>query len=202
MKYIICFYILSMATICHAQKSLKNEVALGYSYAYFYDSTGWKTNDFSNIRFPVLFLTRSFGKNVFANLSYGKYVFRYTKDKFSTDIFNYERNKLLTRVFTKVSLGTGYKISTKLITLKANLGLTYEFAGQSIIFRYAGKNQYFDEAIYDVYLYKYMGASAGLSISHPIFRSLFGELRGEYSKMFGGIDRRQMMLYYSIGYKF
>jgi hypothetical protein len=198
---LLSFAFLSMALLCHAQKSTKNEFSIGYfSAGEYFDSSAFKLTDFNKGKHISLNYTRLFGKNFSVGLSYSRCVFYYIPTPYP-DLF--EDNTILWREQKTFAANLGIGVSKWSISAKAKAGIRYNIVGyKAEHYFYFGGGGSWEEPVQGSVAYGKLGAKLGASISHPIIWRFFGELDCEYARMFTGADRNQLLLSYRIGFKF
>lgn len=193
-----------MALLCHAQKTFKNEVSLGYySAGEFFDTSAFKISSFSEGRSPSICYTRLFHKNLSVGLSYTRCYFNYLPTNPAHYPKRLKDNTIRYREQQTISTNLGYEISKGPIYIKAKAGIRYNLEGfKSEHLFYYGSVGFWEEPVSGYQAYGKFGAKLGASIQHPIIWRFFGELDCEYAKMFSGGDQTQMLLSYRIGFKF
>jgi hypothetical protein len=124
---LLSFAFLSMALLCHAQKSTKNEFSIGYfSAGEYFDSSAFKLTDFNKGKHISLNYTRLFGKNFSVGLSYSRCVFYYIPTPYP-DLF--EDNTILWREQKTFAANLGIGVSKWSISAKAKAGIRYNIVG-------------------------------------------------------------------------
>lgn len=196
---LLAFGFLSSALLCHAQKSFKNEVSLGYfSAGEFFDTSAFKVSPFTKGKNISLNYTRLWGNKLTVGLSYAQCTFNYlpTLEKLESNTIEWREQKTF-------SADIGFRVSKWSFSAKAKTGIRYNLTGN--------KKEHYGSTLHSGGWkeghggskdYGKLGAKLGASIQHPIIWRFFGELDCEYARMFSGGDRNQLLLSYRIGFRF
>lgn len=197
---LLCFTFLSMALLCHAQKTFKNEVSLGYFNAgEFFDTSAFNISTFTRGKNISINYTRLFGKNLTVGLTYARCYFRYLPTP-TPEIL--QPNSIGSRYQKTLTANIGYEFSKWSLSARAKAGLRYNLKGLKSEHYSQTPASWGWESRGGIDEYGKIGVSLGVSIQHPIIWRFFGELDCEYAKMFSGADRNQLLLSYRIGFKF
>lgn len=197
MKHLSLIVVLFIsATLCHAQKAVKNELGVGYFPAgYFFDGNGFEISPFAKGWSPVLMYTRNHAHRISSSVMYASYFFGYPfEDKISGP-------QLVHRSIQRVSLSGGYTLPAGWFQFRVKAGLNYCWG-------YRGKESYYyapsswENWHYTSEVYGKWGLVTGFSINHKIVWGLFGSIQADYVRMFKCIDPNQLYLSYSLGYRF
>ncbi len=202
MKTLFSIILLGVTFLSHAQKTPKNELCFGYINAgYFFDSTSMELSRFVKGRNFSLSYSRIFDNRFLLNITYARTSYKYFNDP--QPAF-YEDNTITSRSFKILSGYFGYKISKWGLSANLKAGISYCIRGSK-----GGHITYFDDggwreprAFY--YYYRDFGGMLGLTVSHPIFWKLFGEIDCGYARMVSKlkVDPNQLFLSYRIGFRF
>ena len=202
MKPIICLLFLSMTALCHAQKTPKNELSIGYfTSGYFFDSTDLKFSKFIRGKNLSFSYTRNIDKHWFLNAGYLRSSFGYLKSPVPDYL---EDNTVVYRYLKGFSGSVGYKLSKWSMAFKAKIGIHYRFKFEKgVHFTYVDGGNW-REPRGGIYENKSIGPTFGLTLSHPIVWRLFGEFDCAYARLFSNypIDQNQLLLSYRIGVRF
>jgi hypothetical protein len=95
----------------------------------------------------------------------------------------------------------GYDMPIKPIVLRFKLGGMHN-NGFKLKHLYSFDHGKWLEVYQEYINYNHLGFSFGVTIHHPIIWHLFGEVSLDYIQMLSGIDRKQLMPSYRVGYKF
>jgi hypothetical protein len=185
-----------------AQSEHKNELSVGYfSAGEFFDETPFKTSAFSKGKNISVNYTRLMDKNLSVGLTYARCGFQYVPievPRYNLDPYTTEFR--LQRTFTA---NIGLKFSLLSLTLRGKAGIRYNQRSTKVVHTGGGWHSgLWYESFGIVDRYGRLGASMGLSLTHPIFWRIFGELDSEFAKMFTRADRNQLLLSYRIGIRF
>jgi len=203
MKRTLTFIVfLCIAPCAQAQTAHKNELSLGYfSAGEFFDETPMKIAPFFKGRFVSINYSRLLDNNLSVGLTYARTGFQYVPVE--VERYHLANNTTEFREQRIFTANMGISIRKWSLTMRGKAGIRYN--QRSIKFVHVGggwhsKGWYESFASED--RYGRLGISTGLSISHPIFWRIFGEIDSEFAKMFTRVDRNQLLLSYRIGFRF
>jgi hypothetical protein len=203
MRYLLLIFITIGATIgLIAQTKHKNELSVGYfSAGEFFDETPFKTSLFDKGKNISINYTRLMDKNLSVGLAYARCGFLYVPIEVPRyDLDPYTTEFRIQRTFTA---NIGLKFSLLSLTLRGKAGIRYNQRSTKVVHTGGGWHSgFWYESFGIVDRYGRLGASLGLSMTHPIFWRIFGELDSEFAKMFTRVDRNQLLLSYRIGIRF
>jgi hypothetical protein len=204
MKKILTYLFFMGAALCtQAQTEHKNELSLGYfSAGEFFDTSAFKVSEFGSGRNVSLKYTRVTKGNTSFSLTYARCSFLYGLQLMPSGAPVYPYT-ITSRYQKTVSADIGKQISRWSLNMRAKVGIRYNWVSVKREHHAGGwhSNGWY-ESFGAENRYGRLGASMGLSIAHPIFWRIFGELDSEFAKMFTRVDRNQLLLSYRIGIRF
>ncbi|MDO8970420.1 MAG: hypothetical protein Q7U74_07015 [Saprospiraceae bacterium] len=204
MKHLLpIFFFLGSSLFAHAQNVPKNEFSLGYfSVGEFFDTTRLSVSKFNSGKSISLKYTRSIAKKLSLALTYSRCSFEYGLPLYPSGEPLYPRT-IVYRFQRTLTADFGVTLSKKALLIRAKSGIRYnQFTEKSVHLAGGWHSGGWYESFGTIDDYGKVGASMGISIAHPIFWRIFGELDSEFAKMFSGVDRNQLLLSYRIGIRF
>jgi hypothetical protein len=203
MRYLLLIFITVGSTFSiFAQSEHKNELSVGYfSAGEFFDETPFKTSVFDKGKNISINYTRLLDKNLSVGLTYARCGFQYVP--VDAERYHLKNNTTEFRLQRTFTANIGLNISISSLKIRGKAGIRYN--QRSTKFEHVGGGWH-SSGWYESFgaenRYGRLGASMGISIAHPIFWRIFGELDSEFAKMFTRVDRNQLLLSYRIGIRF